>query len=307
MLNKLISIVQWLFTRVAVIYIVVFFFSLSCMDLKTVLMRTKARRLNDAIPDFSAMINFSKNQYAVKSSDLNASKSYLELVHQYLPDDEIVMQLLGYVDFYTGQEPKAIVLFKRAALIHGQPLFWSNYNLGVIYYKKGMWPEAAEYLLKAVSSSPKLTLILMQSSLVYKQIFANPSFHYSVVDELYDAQSHAYLLLLSSLLHLRQYDKMIILSNVCLTDQDLSYKDAFYYYDGIAFFEMGQIEKAYMFFQKSISIEKDNPDVYYYVANIFTHFGQKAQAQQLLQISYALHQKNDPRFPYDAHTQLRFF
>ena len=147
----------------------------------------------------------------------------------------------------------------------------------------------------------------MQDSMVYKQMLANSFFNYSLNDEIRDAQGRAYILLLSSLFHLKQYGKMIAISNLELDNKDLSYKDAVYYYDGLAFYEMGQLKNAFLLFQQSFALEKANPDVYYYMADIYQKAGQLEEARDLLQISYTLHQKNDPRFPYDNQAKLRFF
>jgi Tfp pilus assembly protein PilF len=106
---------------------------------------------------------------------------------------------------------------------------------------------------------------------------------------------------------MKQYEKMVLISNLAIANKDLSYKDAYYYYAGLGFFEEGQMEKAFLLFQKSLTIEKNNPDVYIYMANIYQNAGQLEQARDLVQLSYALHQKNDPRFPYDAHVDLCFF
>jgi tetratricopeptide (TPR) repeat protein len=298
---------QWLLCRVAVIYVVLFLFCITCVDLKTLDMRIKTRRLNGAIPDFTEMIVFSKEHNAKKILDWKPYKNYFTLVLSYLPDDVLTKNLLGFVDFYSGDESQAVALFKSSAQINGQSLFWPNYNLGVIYYKKGMWPQAADYLFKAIASNPKLTLLLMQNSIIYRQIFISPYFTYSLNDEISDAQSHAYILLLSSLNFMKQYEKMVLISNLAIANKDLSYKDAYYYYAGLGFFEEGQMEKAFLLFQKSLTIEKNNPDVYIYMANIYQNAGQLEQARDLVQLSYALHQKNDPRFPYDAHVDLCFF
>ena len=302
-----IAVLQWLISRVAVIYAIIFLFCLTCVDLKMLDMRIKTRYLNEAIPDFADMIIFSKDKNAKKYWDWKPYKNYFELIMRYLPDDLISRQLLGYVDYNAGQEQKAIDLFKRSSLINGQPLFWSNYNLGVIYYKKGMWPQAVEYLLKAIASNPKLSVILMQESIIYKQIFNSRYFKYSIIEEINEAQSQAFILLLSSLQHLRQYDKMIVIANSAISNPNLSSKDAFYYYAGLAFFEAGQMDKAYLLFEKCLSLEKNNPEIYYYMASILQNAGQQAQARDLFQLSYALHQKNDPRFPYDKNIDLRFF
>ena len=306
-MNKLIvNMLQWLCSRVAVIYIVVFVFCITCVDLKMLDMRIKTRRLNDSIPDFSQMILFSKYQ-SVKNMDWKPYKKYFEIILQYIPDDLVTKNLLGFVDYYMGDENKAINLFKSSSEVSGKNIFWSNYNLGVIYYKDGKWPQAAEYLFKAVSSSPNLNLYLMKNTQVYRQIFVSPYFKYSISDEIEDAQSHAYILLLSSLHYMKQYEKMILIANLSIENEELSCKDAYYYYEGLGFFEEGQMGKAFLLFQKSLSIEKNNPDVYYYMANIYQNAGQLQQAKDFLEVSYALHQKNDPRFPLDRNVNLRFF
>jgi len=297
----------WLISRFAVIYIILLFFCLTCVDLKTFDNRVKARRLNQAVPKFADMVNFSLGKIAKERVDWVPFKHYFELVLRYLPDDMVAKQLLGYVDLQMGQEEQSIALFKNSTDAKGHLLFWSNYNLGVIYYKKGMWPQAAQYLFNAISSSSQLTLFLMQNSIMYKQIFASTDITYILEDRINSAKSNAYILLLSSLHNLRQYDKMIAVSKLGIEDQDLSYKDDFYYNAGLAFYETGEVQRSFMLFQKSLAMEKNNPDVYFYIANIYQRAGQTQQAQDFFRISYALHQKNDPRFPYEAHVNLRFF
>ncbi len=303
---SLLNLIQWLGSRVFLIYGVVFIFCLTCVDLKTLDMRVKTRRLNDAIPDFSGMIIFSKDQNSKRDVDWTPYKKYFELVLSYMPDDVTTKPLLGYVDYYSGREQQAIDLFKGSAVFNGHDLFWPNYDLGVLYYKKNKWALAGEYFLKAITASPQLTVILMQNSTVYRQIFASPYFKYSLSDEIMEAQGKAYILLLSSLRYMGQYEKMVIISNAAIANQNLSYKDAFYFYAGLGFYEMGHLEKAFLFFQKALTLEKDNPDIYYYLASIYQKAGHLEQARYYLQISYVLHQKNDPRFPYDRSLDLSF-
>ncbi len=298
---------QWLFTRIAVIYVIIVIVCLTCVNLKTLDERIKVRRLNQAVPNFTDLINFSMGKMSQQDVNWLPYRRYFELILRYLPDDLITKQLLGYVDYYSGHEDKAIDLLKSSIVIKGQHLFWSNYNLGVIYYKKGMWQQSAEYLFNTLASNPQLAIFFMKDSIIYKQIFANPVLTYSYDEGIATAKSNVYVLLLSCLNKMGQYDKVFAVSSIALADGSLLSKDAFYYYAGLAFFETGQEQKASMFFQKSLTLEKNNPDIYYYLANIYQKAGQSAQARDLLQLSYVLHQKNDPRFPYDAHVALRIF
>jgi tetratricopeptide (TPR) repeat protein len=198
-------------------------------------------------------------------------------------------------------------MFQRSSAIDGHALFWPNYDLGVVYYKNGDWAQAAGHLFQAVSANPRLTVIMMQDSMVYRQMFGSPYFRFSLKDEVIEAQSRAFVLLLSSLLHAGQYEKMFIVSQLALSNPDLSYKDAFYFYAGMAFYMKGQLDKALLLFDKSLSIEKNNPDVYYYIAAIDQRAGQSQQAKAFLQLSYALHLKNDGRFPYEEHFNVQAF
>jgi len=299
--------IQWVLSRVAVIYVILFIFCNIFVDLKDLDSRIKIRHLNDAIPNFNNMIGLTKNQISPKDVDWGPYQYYFKLVLKYIPDDMLVRQLLGYVDFNVGQEQNAIDLFSNSSVMNGQNLLWSNYNLGVIYYKKGMWPQASQYLFKAITSSPNVSMYLMQHSMVYKQILASPAFDLNLNDDIRDAQSRSYILLLSCMYKMKQYDKLVLISNLAFENKELIYKDAYFYYTGLGLFEMGQFDKAFLLFQQSLTIEKDNPDVYYYIALIYQRAGQLQQARDYLQISYALHQKNDPRFPYDMHTNLRVF
>ena len=85
--------------------------------------------------------------------DWKPYQDYFELILSYIPNDVITEGLLGYVYCYSGHEEKAIALFKASAQMNGKFLFWSNYDLGVLYYKKEMWPQASQYLLNAISSN----------------------------------------------------------------------------------------------------------------------------------------------------------
>ncbi|MDE2027918.1 MAG: tetratricopeptide repeat protein, partial [Candidatus Omnitrophica bacterium] len=298
--NLIISL-RWLLSRVGFIYIVAFLFCLVFVDFKTLDERTKIRHLNDSIPDFSDLVLFSRGKALRDDTEWQRYANYFKLVLSYMPDDALTKQLLGFVEYYFGHEGRAIDLFKNSSDIKGQGLFWSNYNLGLIYYKKGDWSQAADYLFKTIASNPKLTGFLMQNSTVYRQIFASPFFRFSLEADLHEAQGRAYVLLLSSLAHLGQYEKMFLVSKVAVSNPDLPYKDVFYADAGIACDNMGRPQEALLFFEKSLSLQKSNPDVYYDMATLYGRLGQSQQAAQFLQASYALHLKDKGTFPYEAH------
>lgn len=69
MIKSMDHITQWLISRVALVYIVIIIFCFTCVDLKMVEMRIKVKHLNGAMPDFSDIIVFSKEQKVINNID----------------------------------------------------------------------------------------------------------------------------------------------------------------------------------------------------------------------------------------------
>ena len=94
------------------IYVILFIFCLTCVDFKTLDMRIKIRHLNDAIPDFSDMIIFSKDQNAKKDIDWKPYKNYFELILSYMPDDLITNNCSGMLIIIRGRNKRRSICLK---------------------------------------------------------------------------------------------------------------------------------------------------------------------------------------------------
>ena len=297
---------QWLTSRIAVIYIVLFVLILTCVDIHTVEKRNKIRHLNGISPDFTQMNNFLTHQVPKPAMNWVPYKNYFELVLRYMPQDAIAQELLGYVYYYMGQENKAIALLKSASNFSDN-LFWPNYNLGVIYYKKGMYEQSFDYMSKAIAANPQGTVGYMYSSVMYRQIFFRYSSKLDVKEQLNDAFGLAYILMEASLQHLQRYDQMLMIAASAVSHKEFPYQDAHALYAGIACLELRQADKAVLLFERSLNLEKNNPLVYVYLAQIYKAIGKEQAGQELLKISQDIRMKNEGRFPYDQNIELRYF
>ena len=117
-----------------------------------------------------------------------------------MPDRVDAYSLLGFCHYQLGNFEKAKSYYKAA--VQMQPaFFWSNYNLGLIYFREGKYDRAIEWLQKALSSNLNATLEFIQSSaqiympLVQKNL---ADYHVSPVDQLQQAYKDCYIVFVLS-------------------------------------------------------------------------------------------------------------
>jgi tetratricopeptide (TPR) repeat protein len=170
-----------------------------------------------------------------------------------------------------------------------------------------MYEQSLEYLGRAVSANIQTTVGYMQSSVIYRQIFASASSNLDLKEELRNAFGAAYVLLEASLGHLQRYEQMLSVSLMAIDNKELSYQDAHLFYAGMACLQLRQAQKALFLFERSMSLQKNNPQVYLYLSHIYQAIGKNEAAQELLKISENLQMNKDSRFPYDQNIELRYF
>lgn len=296
---------KWLLSRIGVIYLLLAVIICLGVDIKTVDKRTKIRNLNGARPDFTMMNDFLEKKIPPQQMNWVPYQKYFELVMTYMPNDPTAAGLLGYVYYHAGQENKAIALLRMTA-DSGPDMFWSNYNLGVVCYKKGQFEIAINYLTRAIRSNPMVIRDYAYSSVIYRQILAGYRNNYNFKDSLMEAYSDAYLLIEASMGHLKQYDQMLSVAGSAMAMRELPYQDGHLFYAAVACLQLKQLEKALLLFERSMAVEKNNPTVYLYLSQIYKAVGKDDAAAELMKVYQTLDKKNDPRFPYDERISLRY-
>lgn len=118
--------------------------------------------------DYQYLLRMEREGKAPDPGALNEFRKYFQLVVDSVPEQADSYGMLGYCQYYLGQKQKAIDAYTSAIRIN--PLFMGYYyNLGVIYFNQGNYPQAAVLLQKALSSPLQLTV---QSLLLSTRVYA---------------------------------------------------------------------------------------------------------------------------------------
>ncbi len=286
--------VLWISTRIGVAYLLAALFILFVCDEKFMKERIQLRRLNDSRPPFSELIAY---RLSGRPMDPKPFQRYFELVFKYVPEDAASRLVLGYIEFKQGRAEKAVALLKHSEQLN-PGLFWNSYDLGFIYYQKEDYAGAMPHLLTAVRMTPDIIVSQMFSSVIYRQIFAVPSYNANLEKEVKKGLSGAYVLLLDNLWHLKRYKEMVLFGQSAIARKDLPNQDAFFFYTGLALLELNDTQHAYIAFNKSLETNKDSPLIYYFLSRIFQGMGRPEESLLLLQKAALAKGKGRDQMPY---------
>jgi len=73
--------------------------------------------------------------------------------------------MLGFCYYHLGKHKEAVSFYRKALEINPY-FFWFHYNLGVVYFKKGQYEQAAVSFKKAQDTVPKHNLKFIRASKV---------------------------------------------------------------------------------------------------------------------------------------------
>ena len=159
--------------------------------------KMKVKMINRVVPESNRdLVAFSLNPTASDTTRLQKYLLYFKTVVKILPDSAAAHALLGYCYYYTGDVPRARDHLRRASEINPQ-FFWYLYDLGVSYYRQGLYQQAMPFLEKAMACHPEETLLLIRVSKIYKELDAYAvELGYNTEQGLKEGYHHVYELLL---------------------------------------------------------------------------------------------------------------
>ncbi len=297
---------KWISSRIVVIYLILFLFMFTCVDMQKLDLRIKIRQVNATMPNFSPLVAFAKHKPGA-SVNWKQYKEYFELILKNNFDDVMTKNLLGYAYYYMGKKDKAQRMFEDSFYSGYQNSFWASYNLGVLHYKEGRYLLASQYFKKTININYMGSLEVMRKSIIYHQIFAASEFTYNIDEEIIDAVASCYLLLASSLINLGQFEPAISICAMALKNPQITKKDGFFFYTGVAFFKLGFPDKSIMFFEKNLELDKNNPWTYFYLSQIYMSVGRQEDGVKLLEMFQVLNKSDKKVLPYDLRMEPRFF
>ena len=241
-------------SRAIVFYALVFWASTAVIDYNKIKFQVQLRDLNKIFPvSFKYLIELSDQK---RQADLDGIKDYVLFygrVAAYFPDQADAQAMLGFCYDHLGNQKLAIKHYRQA--IASQPdYFWPYYNLGIIYFRASQFRESAEMFKKALELNLQKTLELIRDSkVIYKSIILeDPSLGQKMGERLDDSFEYAYQLLILDYYYLDDFRAMLEAARNAAEVR--TRKESFYFYAGMAAYELKEFQTAVELFEKAYTI-----------------------------------------------------
>ena len=109
------------------------------------------------------LVNAVINGKEFNKARLRKFEVYFKMLIQQQPNRADAYGILGFFSYHLGKHGQAISSYKKAISINPD-FFWYHYNLGVIYFRKGDYENAIEFLEKSIKTSPEKSLMFIFAS-----------------------------------------------------------------------------------------------------------------------------------------------
>ena len=247
----------------------------------TVLVKGKATKLTRMIPSFEHFAKVLEKKEAVDQEKFEGYANYFENVVKYIPQRADAFCLLGFCYYSLGKERGATEAYKEAMAINPH-FFWPYYNLGVKAFQNARYEEAVEILSKAVALRPEMTLTYIFSSKVYSPILTLiPDYSKKMETRLERGYYRSYQMLVLSCFLLRDFSRSFIYANYALS-QNFEPRDFFYYYAGIAAYELKEFERASVLFKTCIEINPARSEAVSFLGRSLKELGEEDLSARVL-------------------------
>ena len=274
-------------SRTLVIYLVAFFLLFHLIKPHSV----KSRILNYFEVPLDYLILYSEGKEAFNKEKFIEYIDYFKVLLDYVPQLAEANGILGYCFYYLGHEKEAIQYYKEAVRLNPN-FFWFYYDLGVIYFKTQDYQKAVEILQTAILLNPKDTIRLIGMSKILVNVGSRSAdvnqpvnlfnFAMELDHRLKIAYEKSYELIVLSYYQLKNYAKLkeAILEFI---RYDLTDKEPFYYYAGIACYYLGEYADAVLFFKESSQLNPNRADTFYYLGLTFKELKREQLSQTTLE------------------------
>ena len=288
----------WVCSRAFVWYLLLFLVSTQMVDYKRIRYISQVNELNRIKPaSFKHLADLENNSVNLNPSSLVLYILFYQKIIGYFKDAVDARAMAGFCYALMGRYKVALELYSEAIQLNPH-VFWFHYNQGLIYYKLNRYEEAWVSLEKAVQTNHKATLAFVRSSqIIYKSIFVEaPSVYYNLDSRLYEAYIKCFKMLILTYYRLQKYQAIINLAQKAI-DQNTRERDFFHYYLGLAFYQMGRHEEAVDQFQKSVQLNPDFADAYYFLGLSVQKMGKENEGDRLIkQAQKILETKKQTKF-----------
>ncbi len=199
--------------------------------------------------------------------------------------------MLGFCYYRYGKVDRAVESYQRSLGLN-PVFFWSYYNLGIIEYNRKDYPKAYAYLRKAVEQDMVKSMLIITQSKVYSDVIASDAGaarSYDVEKSVRAGYEKASIAIMATLLKAQKYGELLQFAIKSVGGQREEVQDVYYYYAGLAAFNLKAFDKAAVLLEKSIELNGQNADAFLYMGLCLQAGGRNDLAQGYLSTASKLH------------------
>jgi tetratricopeptide (TPR) repeat protein len=298
---------KFIFTRTIVFYLVCFLLVWRLLDYHQLMGNGVPQTMSRLTPPIDYFAEFVDKKDHYDSFKLLNCIYYHKAVAHFFPFQKAESYgMLGFCYERMGQVSQAIASYKEA-IAANPDYFWPYYNLGVIFYRKAQYLQAHDYFQQAIKEGPIKTIILSSKSKVFNDVrLSKQSGSYNFSQGVKEGYVQAYILMMESLYKLGNYTQ---LAEVALNglNEGLDVQGIFYYYAGVAAFNLKSYPKAIDLLEKSLQINPNNPEAFLYMGFCLKIINKIEMAQAFIDKASLLHQQGASVLEEYLSPAVRFF
>jgi tetratricopeptide (TPR) repeat protein len=306
MKEKLKRIIKNFSQSMLAVYLAAVGLGLLFVDYKEVRWHSHAATLSRLQPPYGYLTQFADGKVPFDRKQLQTYRLFFsQLLRVLLPRPD-GYGMLAFCEYHLGNTANAIENYKKA--VEYAPYFiWFNYDLGVIYFQKHDYEQAAKYLSEAVRSNADVVLRFMLASKVYMDAITSvPGLDQKLAARLNSGYRDSYKMLVLSYYKLKRFNELIVIADVAV-NQKLDDDGFFYYYLGVGAFYSEQFERAALYFREALTKNPQSPEAYYYLALTLKALNKEELAVPALQKAEVLGQAKGPSYETIKNLRLRIF
>lgn len=259
--------------------------------------KIEAKIFNNLMPrsydEFAAAV---KSNIQIDPRVLDSHIAYYEKIIERFPFLRQTYSMLGYCYYQQGNLPKATALYSQVYQQMPNNII-SNYNLGALLYKQGMYQPALKVLENSLIADPKETFVFVKTSqIIYPPLLkemGGDNINKYITDSIMTAYLRSIRLIALISVENNDYESVNKISMLGFrTDPDYSW---FYNYVlGLANAQMKNYNKAIYFLKTSLDQEGKNPSAYEALMKNFFAINQRELATQILVQYKNIKELDDP-------------
>ncbi len=256
--------------------------------------KARAVTLNHFMPSsYDYLIGLADGTDQPEESRFDQYVLYYKKVTEYLPQMPEAYALLGFCYAQLGRQELAVEQYQQALSLNPRIMHY-YLDLGILYLDQGNMAAAKAMLEKAVQCDLQDTLVFESASRVYFPLIQQEGedFSQNAVQQARANYRKAFRLLLGILSRQQDHEAVLKYARQAIA-MNLGENEIFYYYAGLACYQMDRYPEALTFFQQSVQENENLAESYFYLGQVLKALGQDQNAEQALLKANALHQSQE--------------